>query len=96
MPDGDPTVEHAVFGTVDAARLASWYERFCEQVLGSPIAGALFYAASVGGGEALWLLAYTARCEHAIEARYPDLRPRRARGTLEEQRTAFLAALRPS
>lgn len=48
MPDGGPTVEHAVFGTGDAARLASWYARFCEQVLGSPIAGALFYAASVG------------------------------------------------
>ncbi len=44
-------------------------------------------------GEALWLLAYTARCEHAIEARFSDERPRRARDTLVRHRTAFLAAL---
>jgi len=44
-------------------------------------------------GAALYALAYTARCEHALEARDPHRRPRRARDTLEADRGGFLAAL---
>lgn len=45
-------------------------------------------------GQALWILAYTARCEHALEARCPDIRPRRARDVLAEHHGAFLAAVK--
>ena len=44
-------------------------------------------------GAALYALAYTARCEHALEARDPHRRRRRARDTLEADRGRFLAAL---
>lgn len=46
-------------------------------------------------GQALWILAYTARCEHALEARDPDVRARRARDTLEAEGAHFLEALAP-
>jgi hypothetical protein len=44
-------------------------------------------------GSALYTLAYTARCEHALEARGPHHQPRRARDTLEADREGFLAAI---
>lgn len=44
-------------------------------------------------GSALFTLAYTARCEHSLEARHPSYRPRRARSTLAADRNAFLAAI---
>ena len=44
-------------------------------------------------GAALYTLAYTARCEHALEARGPHHQPRRARDTLNADRDGFLAAI---
>lgn len=44
-------------------------------------------------GSALFTLAYTARCEHSIEALYPERRIRRARDTLVADRKAFLAVV---
>jgi hypothetical protein len=44
-------------------------------------------------GAALYTLAYTARCEHALEARGPHHQPRRARDTLDADRGGFLAAI---
>lgn len=40
-------MEPAVFGTADADGVARAYGRFCEDVLGSPVADALFYEVSV-------------------------------------------------
>jgi hypothetical protein len=45
-------------------------------------------------GSALYTLAYTARCEHSLEARDPRHPPRRARDTLDIDRDGFLAAIR--
>lgn len=45
-------------------------------------------------GSALFTLAYTARCEHSIEAQDPNRQVRRARDTLTVDRKAFLAAVR--
>jgi len=44
-------------------------------------------------GSALYTLAYTARCEHSVEARDPRYQARRARDTLEADRRGFVAAL---
>ena len=47
-------------------------------------------------GAALYTLAYTARCEHSVEARDPHYRARRARrarDTLAADRSGFIAAL---
>jgi hypothetical protein len=44
-------------------------------------------------GSALYALAYTARCEHSVEARDPHRRVRRARDTLAADRSGFIAAL---
>jgi hypothetical protein len=42
---------------------------------------------------ALYALAYTARCEHSLQARDSGHRPRRARDTLVADRSGFLAAV---
>ncbi len=44
-------------------------------------------------GSALSTLAYTARCEHSLEARDPEQQHRRARSTLEADRKGFLSAI---
>jgi hypothetical protein len=44
-------------------------------------------------GAALYTLAYTARCEYALEARDRHHQPRRARDTLDADRGGFLAAI---
>jgi hypothetical protein len=44
-------------------------------------------------GAALYCLAYTARCEHSLQAGEASRNPRRARDTLEADRADFLAAL---
>jgi hypothetical protein len=44
----ETTTEGATFGFVNADAEASWYERLCIEVLGSPGRSALFFAASAG------------------------------------------------
>lgn len=44
-------------------------------------------------GSALYTLAYTARCEHSVEAHDPRYRARRARDTLTADRSGFIDAL---
>jgi aminoglycoside phosphotransferase (APT) family kinase protein len=46
---------------------------------------------SAAFASALYTLAYAARCEHALQARFPHLVRRRARGTLERDGDRFLA-----
>ncbi len=45
-------------------------------------------------GSALYTLAYTARCEHSLEARNPRYQARRARDTLAADRGRFLEAIK--
>jgi hypothetical protein len=45
-------------------------------------------------GSALYTLAYTARCEHSLQARDASRNPRRARDTLEAERDDFVVAVR--
>ena len=47
-------------------------------------------------GSALFTLAYTARCEHSLEAHDPKQQHRRARRTLEADRRGFLSAIEGS
>ena len=67
----------------EAARWARAYER-----AGRPLSGRQRHAA---GGAILHALAYTARCEHALEVAHPDLgRPRRARDRLERDGDRYI------
>ncbi|MGP0031799.1 MAG: hypothetical protein ACLPVF_14985 [Acidimicrobiales bacterium] len=45
---GSSATEAAVFGPIDAERVADWYERVCVAVLRCAVKGGLFFAASAG------------------------------------------------
>jgi hypothetical protein len=45
---GEPLLERDVFGTPDPQRIATFVDRFCDQHLGSGVAGYEFFATSVG------------------------------------------------
>jgi hypothetical protein len=68
----------------ESARWTRAYER-----AGRPLSEAQRHAT---GGAILHALAYTARCEHALEVAHPDLgRPRRARDRLERDGARYIA-----
>ena len=70
-------------GPEEAARWVAAYEH-----ADRPLSRAQWHAA---GGSVLYSLAYTARCEHAVEMLHPELgRPHRARVRLETDGATFL------
>ncbi|MFZ0249989.1 MAG: hypothetical protein WAL61_08580 [Acidimicrobiales bacterium] len=73
----------------DSEEISSYLEAYVEAAGGSR--GRQWRTAAMGS--ALYTLAYTARCEHSLEARNPRYRARRARDTLVADRRGFLDAL---